>query len=139
MSRDELVASRDQMRKEFNDRFTAVMNEDSRRFEEAKTRAIDATDRLENAQLRLKAAQAPVFFEVPVMDRASIPVAEALYEGLDPRASRITESEIVGSGPIIFRYDKSALPRLLDWVNESWASNRAKGKAAGRKRCRRRC
>jgi tetratricopeptide (TPR) repeat protein len=77
---------------------------------------------------RLKASRAPVFFEVPVMDHSSIPLAEALYEGLDPRTSRITESEIVGSSAKIFRYDKSALPRLITWLDESWGAKGSAGK-----------
>lgn len=72
--------------------------------------------------LRARLAQTglPVFFEVPVMDRETGPVAQTLYEGVDPRTSRIAESEIVGSSAKIFRYDRTALPRLLTWLNESW-------------------
>ena len=72
----------------------------------------------------LAAAGAPVFFEVPVTDHAT-PIAEALYAALDPRASRIAESDRPGSAASIFRYDASALPRLLVWLEESWGSKRA--------------
>jgi hypothetical protein len=73
----------------------------------------------------LKSSGAPVFFEVPAMDRTSVPMAETLYEGLDPRASRISESEIVGSAAKVFRYDKSALPRFMGWLDDSWGAKRA--------------
>lgn len=69
---------------------------------------------------KLKQSGVPVFFEVPVMDHETGPVAQTLYEGVDPRSSRIVESEIVGSSAKIFRYDRSALPRLLTWLDESW-------------------
>ena len=74
---------------------------------------------------RLADSGAPVFFEVPVMDHTTGPIAEALYEGLDPRTSRISESEIIGSAATVFRYDKSALPRLLRWLDDTWGSKRA--------------
>jgi len=70
----------------------------------------------------LSATAVPVFFEVPIMDHENLPVVEALYEGLDPRASRIAESERIGSSATVFRYDTSALPRLLTWLDESSAS-----------------
>ncbi|HET9327161.1 MAG TPA: hypothetical protein VFQ05_10335 [Candidatus Eisenbacteria bacterium] len=69
---------------------------------------------------RLAQSAVPVFFEVPVMDHATGPTAQTLYEGLDPRTSRIAESEIVGSSAKIFRYDRTALPRLLTWLNDRW-------------------
>jgi hypothetical protein len=69
------------------------------------------------------------------MDHATGPIAEALYEGLDPRTSRIAESDVVGSAATVFRYDKSALPRLLLWLNENWASkSTASAKRKGPKR-----
>jgi len=87
--------------------------------------------RVEMGPMRAKLQQSglPVFFEVPAMDYDTGPVAQTLYEGVDPRTSRIAESEIVGSSAKIFRYDRSALPRLLTWLNESWkrpASSTAK-------------
>jgi pimeloyl-ACP methyl ester carboxylesterase len=81
---------------------------------------------------RLEASQAPVFFEVPTLDRTSTPIAEALYQGLNPRTSRIADTEIVGSGAKIFRYDKNALPRLLTWLDDSWAAKSPAERPRGR-------
>ncbi len=78
---------------------------------------------------RLAASRVPVFFEVPVMDHTTGPIAEALYEGLDRRTSRIVDSEIVGSAATVFRRDRSALPRLVQWLDETWkAMPRVEGK-----------
>jgi len=64
----------------------------------------------------------PVFFEVPAANRETLPVAEALYQATDVRASRISESERPGDNARVFRYDPGALPRLLRWIEESWTS-----------------
>jgi dienelactone hydrolase len=71
---------------------------------------------------RLADLGAPVFFEIPAQDYRSIPLAEALYHATDPRASRIVESDWVGAAAQVFRRDRSALPRLLQWLDESWGS-----------------
>jgi pimeloyl-ACP methyl ester carboxylesterase len=76
---------------------------------------------------RMARAGMPVFFEVPIMDHATGPIAQTLYEGVDPRTSRISESDIVGSSAKIFRYDRTALPRLLTWLNESWKKPSSSG------------
>jgi dienelactone hydrolase len=68
---------------------------------------------------RLKRSRVPVFYVVPVLDQSTLPVAEALY-ALDPRASRISESEWIGQGAAVFRRDVTALPRLVQWLDESW-------------------
>jgi pimeloyl-ACP methyl ester carboxylesterase len=81
---------------------------------------------------RLKASHVPVFFEIPAMDRESLPNAEALYEGLDPRTSRIVETELMGSSARIFRFDRSALPRLLKWLDESWGGKSPAENTRGR-------
>jgi dienelactone hydrolase len=75
-----------------------------------------------STRARLVARRVPTFFEVPVMDHATLETTETLYEALDPRASRIVESEIIGSTARVFRRDVSALPRLLQWLDESWGS-----------------
>ena len=72
----------------------------------------------------LKAFARPVFFEVPASNRETLPVAEALYQATDVRASRISESERPGPYTRLFRYDPGALPRILRWLDESWAPSR---------------
>jgi pimeloyl-ACP methyl ester carboxylesterase len=71
---------------------------------------------------RLTRLKRPVFFQIPSFDVATIPYVEALYESTDQRISRISDSELAGSGAQSFHYDSSALPRLIRWLNESWAS-----------------
>ncbi len=69
---------------------------------------------------RLTRLKQPVFFQIPAEDSQTLPVAEALYEAIDPRASRIAESDRIGHGPMVFRHDPGALPRLLRWLDDSW-------------------
>jgi len=73
---------------------------------------------------RLKAFARPVFFEIPASEHETLPVAEALYQVTDVRASRISESDRPGDGTRLFRYDPGALPRMLRWIDESWAAGR---------------
>lgn len=83
---------------------------------------------------RLRQLQVPTFFEVPAFDFRTLPLAEALYAASDPRRSRLVESEIIGSGPRVFRRDASALPRMLTWLNESWGvPGKTRGKAGGKR------
>jgi dienelactone hydrolase len=77
---------------------------------------------------RLKALGAPVFFEIPGADRATFPLAEALYDATDRRASRIAESEWPGEAATVFRRDLTALPRLLRWIDESWPATSSRTK-----------
>ena len=63
----------------------------------------------------------PVFFEIAGPDGATLPVAEALYEAIDVRSSRISESDRPGDGPRVFRYDPRVLPRILQWLAETWS------------------
>jgi len=62
----------------------------------------------------------PTFFQIPAREAGTLPLVEALYESADPRTSRISDSELSGRGAQSFRYDASALPRLIRWLNEVW-------------------
>jgi alpha-beta hydrolase superfamily lysophospholipase len=70
---------------------------------------------------RLRAGRDPVYFLIPALESKTLPTAEALYESLDERTSRISESDLPGMTAYIFRHDSSAVPRLLKWINEFWS------------------
>jgi hypothetical protein len=69
---------------------------------------------------RLEATQRPVFFQVGAEDAESLPVAEALYRSIDQRTSRLSDSDRIGRGALVFRHDRAALPRLTQWLSEQW-------------------
>jgi len=75
---------------------------------------------------RLAELRRPVFFMVPSTDGRTLPLVEALYEAVDPRASRIVESDRIGSGARVFNHDPAALPRLTRWLDESWPAAAAR-------------
>jgi pimeloyl-ACP methyl ester carboxylesterase len=81
---------------------------------------------------RLRARRDPVYFVVPAQESSTLPVVEALYESLDPRASRISESNMLGMSAFIFRHDHSAVARLLKWLDESWSAAKPAPSKKGR-------
>jgi pimeloyl-ACP methyl ester carboxylesterase len=81
---------------------------------------------------RLRASRDPVYFVVPALESKTLPVAEGLYESLDPRACRISESDLPGMSAYIFRHDRSALPRLLKWLDETWSASKPAPSKKGR-------
>src|SRR5206468_1645676 len=78
---------------------------------------------------RLVAFGRPVFFEVSGADGRTLPVVEALYQATDMRASRISESDRAGDGVRVFRYDRRVLPRITQWLAESWSVSGRRGTA----------
>jgi tetratricopeptide (TPR) repeat protein len=77
----------------------------------------------------LLAFRRPVFFEVSGEDGRTLPLVEALYEATDMRASRISESDRLGDRARVFRYDPRALPRITQWLTESWTGTPRRGAA----------
>ena len=69
---------------------------------------------------RLEATKRPVFFQVGAEDPESLPVAEGLYRSINQRTSRLSDSERIGRGALVFRHDRAALPRLTQWLSEQW-------------------
>jgi cephalosporin-C deacetylase-like acetyl esterase len=69
---------------------------------------------------RLATLGLPVFFQSAPEDFEAVPVADLFFHAVDERASRLAESERVGSGPHVFRHDPGALPRLKGWLGETW-------------------
>jgi len=76
---------------------------------------------------KLVAFGRPVFFEVSGADGRTLPVVEALYRATDERASRISESDRAGDGARVFRYDNRVLPRITQWLAESWSASARRG------------
>lgn len=76
---------------------------------------------------KLVAFGRPVFFHVAGADGATLPVVEALYQAIDARTSRISESDRLGDGARTFRYDPRVLPRILQWLSESWSAPARRG------------
>jgi hypothetical protein len=69
---------------------------------------------------RLGTLARPVFIQLAPEEHHVQEIADALYRVVDPRASRIADSEQAGRGPRIFRRDPRVLPRFRQWLDESW-------------------
>ena len=82
---------------------------------------------------RLQKMRIPVFLQTTPSETAGVEVAAQLYEFVDPKTSRIVDSEQAGDELTIFTMDTGALPRLTAWLTESWSVRSASRPAPRRK------
>ncbi len=80
---------------------------------------------LGRVRAQLAALRRPVFFQTGAEDLEVKAAVELLYGAVDPRISRVAESEMPGEGPVLFRLDARALPRLTTWMSESRAARKS--------------
>ena len=62
----------------------------------------------------------PVFLQTAAEEFLALPFADSLYHSLDQRASRISDTQLMGRGARVFRYDPAIAPRLTRWLEETW-------------------
>jgi len=67
---------------------------------------------------RLERGRVPTFIETAPADVGAADVGAALYGFVDPKLSRLVDSESTGRGPMVFRFDGTAGPRLTSWLLE---------------------
>jgi pimeloyl-ACP methyl ester carboxylesterase len=82
---------------------------------------------------RLRKTHAPVFLQTTPSETAGVECAAQLYEFVDPKVSRIVDSEQAGDDITIFVMDTGALPRLTAWLTQSWEVRTAPRPAPRRK------
>jgi hypothetical protein len=82
---------------------------------------------------RLASRKLPTFFETAPSDVGAAELAAELYDSVDSRTSRLVDSEATGRGPMVFRFDGTAMPRLTSWLGERFPARVAPRRAARRK------
>jgi hypothetical protein len=82
---------------------------------------------------RLRKIGTPVFLQTTPSETAGVEAAAQLYDFVDPKTSRIVDSEQAGDDLAVFVMDTAALPRLTAWLTESWSVRSASRPAARRK------
>jgi hypothetical protein len=82
---------------------------------------------------RLKSARVPVFLQTTPSETAGVDCAAQLYDFVDPKVSRIVDSEQAGDDITILAMDTGALPRLTAWLTQSWELRTATRPAPPRK------
>ena len=82
---------------------------------------------------RLQKTRPPVFLETTPSEPTGVDMAARLYDFVDPKVSRLVDSEQAGDDVSIFVMDTGALPRLTGWLSESWAAKSAPRPAPRRK------
>ncbi len=83
---------------------------------------------------RLKSRGLATFIQTAPSDIGAPDVGAQLYDALDPKTSRLVDSEATGRGPMVFRFDGTAGPRLVSWLAERFPSKPAPRPAAPRTR-----
>jgi pimeloyl-ACP methyl ester carboxylesterase len=82
---------------------------------------------------RLQKNRPAVFFQTTPSEPVGVDVAAQLYGFVDPKTSRLVDSEQAGDDVSIFVMDTTALPRLTGWLSASWTVRSAPRPAPRRK------
>jgi dienelactone hydrolase len=73
----------------------------------------------------LATAKRPVYFQTGPEDIPSTALTEALYQAVDPRASRVADSDRPGTFATLFRRDPRIIQRFRLWLAETWPARPA--------------
>jgi hypothetical protein len=82
---------------------------------------------------RLQKTRPRVFLQTTPSEPTGVEVAAQLYDFVDPRVSRLVDSEQAGDDFSIFVMDTAAMPRLMGWLSASWNVKSAPRPAPPRK------